>query len=57
MTTGPAIREIAERIGQLPAIRDRIIREALACKIRAEDLAEDAGLSVGRIYRIRGERR
>lgn len=52
-----AIREIAERIGQLPTIRDRMIREVLACKIRAEDLAEDAGLSVGRIYQIRVDRR
>lgn len=52
-----SVREVAARLDDLPGRRDRLIREALAIGVRADDLAADARLSIGRIYQIRDGKR
>ncbi|MCK9901301.1 hypothetical protein [Glutamicibacter sp. V16R2B1] len=52
-----SLRALTERMEILPAERDDLIRQALARRVRVEDLAADAGLSPARIYQIRDGRR
>jgi hypothetical protein len=46
------LRRTVAKIAELIVRRDELIRQGMAADIRASDLANDAGLSIPRIYQI-----
>lgn len=51
------LRAVVAQLEALSDKRDELIRAGIERKVRAVDLAEDAHLSVPRIYQIRDRRR
>lgn len=51
------LRRTVAQLADLAKKRDELIRQAIADGVRVADLAQDAGLSVFRIYQIRDGRR
>lgn len=51
------LRRTVAELAELTKRRDDLIRSGLSAGLRAVDLAQDAGLSVPRIYQIRDGRR
>jgi hypothetical protein len=51
------LREVVAQLVDLMERRDELIRRCLAAGVRAVEVAEDARLSVPRIYQIRDGRR
>lgn len=47
------LRRTVAQLAELTSRRDELIRRGFAEGLRAVDLAEDAGLSVPRVYQIR----
>lgn len=51
------LRRVVAQIRDLTVRRDELVRQGIAEKVRVADLAEDADLSIARIYQIRDGRR